>query len=1126
MYAHDAGSACSLVLLQVATPRSAPLLPLPSSSSSAPCVAGAGNCAHSPANEAPVTLTASQQQLPRAGSNSAEATSTPSSSLEHKVKPVTIETESRVRNISNVTDSMIGSTATSLRSCGSGGGGAIADPMAGPGLPYDPLDGTKAGQGDNGAARSTLRTGSDVPLKHQGSPVLTRPPLASNSNGGVKNFSYAQALKSLRVSPEQATSSKASSRSHTPSESSITHNVKDRSHGSSRSSTPHLNKPATAPEHKEGVRAMLHTSSESTSRSQSALSNVADLSSESTRSDSAQTSGRVSVEGHPPTPDLGKSKVAMIGSPRGQPSPNPQLEKSCGTKLPVPAGSFEGRLEVAHGAGRSAGSSSPATREIQPTVISNLPKETPVPVAGQEAQSYPPGLHTEKVPSAEPTPASANVPSGATKVQSKPAPPPGLTRPNSQQIHLGPQLPAAAQLVTVFPQAVSEATPSDSMQPQSKLDTEVELGRFPGRVSTSLADPQQSSTSDTEVQRPMQGINTSFPSTEFQAFNTFQKHTMQQNEALRFHRLQIQQSLLQFNQPRGPYVSPHSVSCPQPHNQRPPMPQQQLGKSDKVSPPDMAIKPIGSSQEPSSSEGQSCPTDSQGPAAPVNIVHSPHPIKPSPASMLAPLPPPGLIRSFPTTLPGGGPKNSSPSVQAHPTSAFSPYSQAHPVVIQPAHTPPGHQQPPLFASNFVKPVVPVGNLAVADQQRSTPGHGVVQSSPQNLLDGNGRELQSSESNKPPSSLSITALPFVPSYGGSQTPVSHSTPTSSIEMPYSAPEFITPSFVTPMPPHVRKSVSNLTHRGSSNGLHIAPRQPPGFERPPVLPAMPPPHFTPRLVLDPVQVQMFQRVQAAAAAQVQAMANLGHSPALVNHPPTASQIALMRTLQQQLAVSPQQLQHHPHHHHPLPTHLPPSNPPAVQRKPSLQQVLASQAILQQLHAETTPPGAVQVITPQAIDQMMMQQQQLRKHIQKSSSLPFKDGHMRKPAHPYVAEHPSILNAMAPTSEMQARTLLPNAHASVPNPSLAAYNMRPVGTLDFPAGPTVTSHALLMQPKVTMVTSSVAKRAPLLPTPPIPSFVSSNSPFSLRLPTPHVQVSFPTTQDQHRPSSLYPYNPTGQY
>lgn len=1077
MYAHDAGSACSLVLLQVAPPQRVPP-PRPPTTVPASLSRDTGDSARvSTAGSAPPA--AGQQQPLRAGSSAAEASQPPPG--ESQVKPITREAESRVHSVSKITpnDIVVDVSAGS-------GGHTCAEPRAKPDPVHADLDGSRAGDGVHRAARNVVREDSTVPHKQQGNSALTKTPVTSNSNGGIKSISYAQALKSLPVSPEQMVLV-SNSRSHTPLGSPITHSMKDRSRGSSRSSTPQINRPVSSQEHKEGAKAMLQMPSEGVSRSHSALSNLADISSESAQSESAQGPGRGSVEGQVPSPESARAKAALSVT---QPS---SVEKHGDTKQ------LEGRTKVEPCATKGAG-----------PFLSSPSRLTAVPVSVQEVPSSSLGLKSGFTTSAEPSPVPTNVPNSATKIQAKPTgPPPGLVRSNPQE-RASLQGQAVAPHVTVFPQAVSDTPPTTTLQGLRKekgLSTELELGvnRYSGDApvpsggvtiptggvslppgGVSVSSPGVNSALSPQNQLPQ------FPSAELQALNqqAVPEHAKAQEEAVRSQRL-LQHSLQHYQQQQKEPVTrsplPHSL----PLQQRPPLQQQQF---DMALPLVSAPKPIPHPQTPPSLSGeQQRPIVS---ATSVNVIHSPRAVKPSPTTTHAPPPPPsGLGQGFaiPLASPTGGLKASSPAVQAHSPSAFSPYSEARPVA-QHSHVPLGSQQPS-FASKPIQPAVPVG---VPDRQDSS-GHRDAQTSP------------SSESNKLSSSLSITAPPFVPS-GGTQTPVSHSTPTSNTT-PYSTPDLLPANFIPYPPSHMSKPIPNAVPEGNGSGLHVTPRQPPGFDRPVIPPIPPPPHLPPPPpVLDPMQVQIFQRV-----AQAQALAGLVSTPGLVSQPPlpvAASPEATVALMQ--LAIAQQQLQQQ---HHPPPRH------PPLQRKPSLTQVLANPGVLQQLQAEAVPPNAVQVIVPQPLDQQLMLQHM---NHEKPPGIPIKDSLMRKPAHPYVGDRPNVL-AVAATTEMQARTLLHNTHTSMPNPSLAPYALRAGTALDLsrlPAPPPPTSQALLMQTKLS---PSMAKRRPLLPTPPAaPSLLPSSGPFSVPLPRPHlqgVQVPFPT-QDQQRPGSLYTFNPPAHF
>ncbi len=1020
VFAHDAGSACSLVL-QVATLRTAP------ASSSSPCDAGTGDNA-SPASADPVAHTAGEQQPPRAGSSAAEATKLFLSPLpvEGQVKQVSVEEEVGIHSTTNARSH----------------GHVNVDPRTK--RVHAVSDGAKTGKGG-----SVLVKSSGTAVKQQGNAVLakiTTTCTTSNPTGGVKTISYAQALKSFVSSPEQAALA-SSSRSHVLFESSLTDDAKDRSCSSSRSSTPQVTKPISSLEPKDRANVMLQVPSEGSSRTHSALSNVADVSSESGQSEGVQAPGRSSASSHPPTPDVGKPRVAAVGSVESQPFPS--TEMSCGLNR------LSEKVEQ-----RSVGS----------------------PLRSQGASSL--ELKLDTASSAEPTLATKDVPNSATKVQVKrPSLPPGFAAHASPQhnLRLGPQPPVATQHVTVFPQAVSDVTPTDASQPFSKKE---------GGIMTSLhsggAPPSNPHDSKAQAQFPIQ---TPFRSAELRTLDQAVR-----DESLHTQRLQIQQSLPHYEQQKGAFVSAHSAIS---HlNKGLPPPHQHLNAAPPLG---AANKPLITSEH--SSEGQPRPIDSQSPAAAVGIIHSPRAVKPSPTAI--PPPPPGLIASFtpPMPSPSAGLKDATSAVQARSPSAFSPYQKAHPV--------------PLPVCNSPRDLRPVGELADINRQAVSEG-GEDRTSSRGPLSGGAEDLQHSESNKPPTILSITAPPFVPS--GTQTPVSHSTPTSGFATPYSMPELI-PSGFHPYPlQHFKNSVVSAVHETGGNGLHVTPRQPPGFDRP-VVPAVPA-HHIPPVVLDPVRLQMIQRAQAAAHAQ--AMAGLAPSPALIKQPPhpgvpSPEALALMV---HQLAINQQLQQQYPPH-----THPPPPNPTAIQRKSSLQHMVANPAVLQHLHSEATPPSAVQVIMPQAMEMIPH-----KNHEQMPPGLSIQDtSQVRKSARPYITEYPGIL-AMAPTSGIQTRSLLPNTRLSVPAASLAPYTVRGVSAHDMailpPPDAALATQALLMQPKVT---PSITKRRPLLPTPPALSLMSSNNPFSARLPV-HppqgLQVPFPMAQDQQRSSSLYAFNPAAQY
>ena len=1123
--AHDAGSACSLVLLQVVNTGHGGG---PKASSPVPSVEGGPLIDHShlPLEERG-SAAAGQQQL-RAGRNAAAAARRQG---EDRGKSKT--GDSFPKTHAQVVVAGLGPRNQAQNQHWNRSDGGSSPDCGGRAVisEVEISQSLHAKEGQNEAVLVHLEQGEvagslrkhtdDLPpprdSRPNGSPNLTaggknsqRSRPASGSSASTKTISYAQALKADLSTVD--TGSKLSSRSQTPSDSSAFQSL-SRSQGSSRASTP--------AGFRRPVQAQLAESSrlsrEHDGRSQSAQSGstsdavaVSTVGGAGNESVEASQSGRTSREDVSSVSRLTPDPVATIAA-----------RASAHSKADPVSEQVVPEEDAGH---RAKDVSRPEETEDQlpagKGVKSTAAVVTPAEIQKQERRVTPVGSSEPPSSGIEatvigPTPAAASHASVGAENQAQ-KPPPGLSL-NRAHYQSDTQTSGQAAVVlpvdrellhhvasisnqslvsmpqTAPPQSTSQATSNPFHTSQTQQPQPLE----PSNPPTSRAMPPAPSRPDAlcQVYMPELLASTQHPGFEkpsppsqpharppqpTQELLYNQRTAVPSNQTAMLPRQQGMRQpakLIQEYAVSRQVQLQHEVLQPggakqlqQLHQKHQALHQQHHQKPVLI--PPHALRPADLEKDPRPEKFSSVPV----PGSSV--------IRPSPSSPTA-----TAIRSSP--LMAGNPTSLQTRNPTHfASSAFTPYSRVNmPVVHVPTTRPSsaGHLQGHALQFSSASPQPPVDRLA----SQGSPKRGISQAAAQQQqqqpsVEREDRE-QSADSLK--SSLSVAALPFIPSSGAA----SASVPVSS-----------------GLPVKRRSTGSSMTSMEMSPAVPVAPvlpmHPPAGFDRPP----------PPQVRVPVPQHALLQRQQQLRASQPTVTAVSPNTAALLGHHHHQRLVTAPNaapTMQTLLLVRPQMAHHH---HHQL-------QQTALTNPPPLPHTLAVRQPPQHVRTTEGHTSAIQVISPQnpAHSKLLRNQHEMsvlagavmlqRQHEGQAS---------RKLSHPHGGEQ------LGRSTALQARGM-PLQNVIQPPVLYSHHNQRiPVGATPsgserqgYIPGQTVTNYNLPLQLAQQKAASANVQKRPLLPTPPgLPSFLRTVAPVpgqswptallqhmhagAVRSPYPHVQ------------------------
>ena len=782
---HDAGSACSLVLLQVAN--NGELEP------SSDDVAGV-SCDES---GDPTPPDENGQQFRRAGSNSSaiptSATTKEATESNNRKAPLDLGAWRHPGSSNHVHSESIPQQNAGKNTNDKHGQGCLHVGQSG-----ERMGESRGTEGQPSTKENRPKGPPSKPeVANQSGTQLqkVRPVLASSAT--TKTFSYAQALKTFLPVLDVSPSSKPSSRSQTPESYVISMRDANRSGGSSRCSTPHLVRPISALEHSTKVSQV----SDNASRSQSALSNAP-----SSLDSSTQVSGRASVEDIVPTsphaapPDIGAGETdtsSGVESAPAQSSADIGHAQHDGTVMQSlsSSGNLENKphkiaQEQNLTVSPESALMSPQTQVQSPKPVEGSPPKLET-IDASEREIYSEVLvsvnHHHNVEVVTRVDVSAS---------EMPKHPPGLTL---NRAHPAPQ--TVSETLSVFPQAIPSSLDkttvpslSQSGQPQQgvippqppqveqTLNVVSTVGLNPPRFAANTQDSSFTST------------HSSVPSaSSIQALNRPQHFSHPQPQIYipaaqqQHQRMMMEQQLLMQQQAlthRNQRYQQHGLTQQQLHHQQQLAHQQLLRgqmlrqealqhqeavkrHQDQV----MMFRIQQALMQRKQAVEVTTPSQAQGKLvyyAPVDYPLSTGPHHPPPHLMKQSSPssqdsPPGLPSQGVPVVPQSLPNALGTAPNA--SSAFTPFSQS--LVAQTTQVIQGQEQPVVVQSV---------DDNVAEVNPTNPGEG------------------EEDSNDSKAGLSIAATPFVPSNGSSESPVISSAnqlPTSTMAEPAAMPVTLPP-----------------------------------------------------------------------------------------------------------------------------------------------------------------------------------------------------------------------------------------------------------------------------------------------------------------------------------------------